>query len=275
MAIEKVIHFLWFSDEYDQKTELCLQSWKKNLSGYTIKKWDASNFPYEQFNWTKEAVAKKKWAYATDFFRLWVLYNYGGIYLDADVLVQKSFDDFLDCNMFIGTEFCKQLGAHCIGAEKGHPFIKMCLDFYTDKKFINDNGSLNMIPIPRIMSNLLVKTYSFKQTLANFTTDKIIVNNDINIYPDNFFTLDVKDEKNICVHLGLGSWRDDTTDSNPVYFENLAWYFENRYLFKQSKSFSEKIKSILPFFLVKKIRMHNMKTKNISTIKNIYKDIVL
>lgn len=274
MAIPKIIHFLWFSDKYDSKTELCLNSWKMHLSDYEIKKWDASNFPYQKYIWVQEAVNCKKWAYATDFFRLWVLYNYGGIYLDADVLLQKNFDEFLNCKMFIATEFCKQLGAHCIGAEKGHPFIKKCLEFYENKNFINKNQTLNMIPIPRIMTNKLVQLYSFKGTLANFSNSYININNELFVYPDNIFTLDVKDEKNVCIHLGLGSWRDNTTDSNPVYFDNLVWYFENRLIYRKN-SIKEIIKSILPYFVIKFIRKHNLITRNIKTIRNIYKDIPL
>ena len=83
--IPKIVHYLWMSSVKDEKTLQCLASWKKYLNGYEIREWNSQTFPYLDFIWTREAAEAKKWAFVTDFFRLWVLHNYGGIYMDADV----------------------------------------------------------------------------------------------------------------------------------------------------------------------------------------------
>ena len=276
MAIPKTIHFLWMSKEKDEKTLLCLNSWKKYLEGYEIREWNSETFPYNDFLWTKEATQAKKWAYVTDYFRVWVLYNYGGIYMDADVLLQKNFDDFLDCQFFCGTEFTLQIGAHCMGAEKGHPYVKKCLDFYQNRSFkdIIDRKILQSLAMPRIMTYLLYKNYKI-DTLSNFSDNPISLSDGIKIYSDNYFTIDVSDGKNVGIHFGLGSWRDNTTTVSPIYLENLEQYFVKRFYLKDAKKldflcgWKYYLFLFLPSFLVIQAFKFKLKIKNSKTIMNI------
>lgn len=273
MAIPKIIHFLWMSETKDEKTEACIASWKKHLDGYEIKEWNGTNFPYNDFAWTKEAVAAKSWAYVTDFFRLWVLYNYGGIYLDADVMLQQNFDVFLHNKVFIGTEHTCQLGPHCIGAEAKNEYIKECLDFYQDKNFILSDGTLNMIPIPRIMSYLLIKRYNYTGILANFTDNPIVLKDEVTIFPDNYFTIDVADGKNVGVHLALGSWRiGEWKKSQPIYSEGIQNYYIKKFFLydlSQKKGIRKILYAILPNFIISWYMKKSHKIKNIKRIKSI------
>ncbi len=273
MAIPKIIHFLWMSETKDEKTEACLASWRKHLDGYEIKEWNGKNFPYRDFVWTKEAVEAKSWAYVTDFFRLWVLYNYGGIYLDADVMLQQNFDTFLHHKVFIGTEFTCQLGAHCIGSEVRNEYIKACLDFYHERHFLLDDGNLNMVPIPRIMTYILIKKYNFTDSLANFTDNPILLKNEIVIFPDNYFTIDISDGKNVGVHLGLGSWRiGDWKKFQPIYSDVIENYFVNKFFLhelSQKKGIKKILYALLPNFIISAYRKKKHKIKNIKRITNI------
>ena len=115
--IPKKIHFLWMSDTKNEAVERCLASWCQHLSGYEIIEWNKNDFPFAKFLFAREAYSKQKWAFVTDYFRLWVLEKYGGIYLDADVTVNGNFDKFLNNKLFIGTEFTDQIAAHAIGAD--------------------------------------------------------------------------------------------------------------------------------------------------------------
>ena len=54
--------------------------------------------------YVQEAYKAKKWAFISDYFRLYALYNYGGIYFDTDNEVFKSFDEFLHLDFFSGYE---------------------------------------------------------------------------------------------------------------------------------------------------------------------------
>ena len=42
--------------------------------------------------------------FCSDFVRYWALYNYGGIYLDTDVMLYKSFDELLSMDRIISKE---------------------------------------------------------------------------------------------------------------------------------------------------------------------------
>lgn len=273
MAIPKIVHFLWMSKEKDENTLRCLESWKKHLGGYEIREWNSETFPYNDFVWTKEATKAKKWAYVTDYFRLWVLYNYGGIYLDADVLLKGNFDRFLKHELFIATEFTVQLAPHCIGSVAKHPFIKQCLDFYQNRNFVS-NGILQMIPIPRIMTYYLYKTYGV-ESVTNFNSEPIMLKNGIAIYSDNYFTIDISDGNNVGIHLGLGSWRDDTTSDNPIYLNNLEQYFIKRFIIKDKKVMGIKFYYLFNFilygWLLRLILQYKLKIKNCKLIMDIGK----
>lgn len=64
------------------------------------------------------------------------MYYYGGIYLDADVEVFKSFTPLLNQKQFIGEEAGGDIEAAVMGAEKGLLWVKECLDYYHDRAFV-------------------------------------------------------------------------------------------------------------------------------------------
>ena len=163
--IPKIIHFCWLSDDpYPQEIQRCLDSWKKILPDYEIWKWDRKRFDINSVPWTKEAFESKKYAFAADYIRLYALYNYGGIYLDSDVLMYKSFNPLLNLPYFIGTDMIGYFEPAIIGAEKGISFIGDVLDYYNGKHFVNNNGVLATdVPLPGIFYNVLKNAYSFKK----------------------------------------------------------------------------------------------------------------
>ena len=128
--IPKIIHFCWLSvDSFPAEIEKYIQTWKEKLPDYEIKRWDCTTFNIDNVPWVKEAFSAKKYAFAADYIRFYALYNYGGIYLDSDVEVLKSFDDLLNSKSFIGFEYLSVPEAAIIGAEKGLPWLKKCLDY--------------------------------------------------------------------------------------------------------------------------------------------------
>lgn len=46
-------------------------------------------------------LQRKKYAFLTDYLRLKIIQEYGGIYFDTDVEVIRSFDDLLDAGAFL------------------------------------------------------------------------------------------------------------------------------------------------------------------------------
>ena len=156
--IPKIIHLCWLSgDPYPSKIAKCLSTRKKYLPDYQVMLWDTKRFDLESSIWVKQAFEKRKYAFAADYIRFYALYNFGGIYLDSDVEVLKSFDDLLDLPYFIGAEKAQTPEAAIIGAEKGCDWIKQCLDYYDNRSFVKTNGDLDIRKLPEIMVEQISK----------------------------------------------------------------------------------------------------------------------
>ena len=118
--IPKIIHLCWLSgDPYPRKIQDCLDSWKKHLPSYEIILWDTKRFNIHEVPWVEQAFNTKKYAFAADYIRLYALYHHGGIYLDSDVEILKSLDNFLELPYFVGAETSGTIEAAILGAEKG------------------------------------------------------------------------------------------------------------------------------------------------------------
>lgn len=144
--IPKKIHYVWLGGGDKSKlTQVCVNSWRRTMPEYEIIEWNENNIDINKIRKENKFVDKcyklKLWAYVSDYLRLKILYDNGGLYFDTDVETVKSFDDLLDNKMFVGLERTKNIGAGVIGAEKGHPLIKRLLEFYDneiwDVDFVN------------------------------------------------------------------------------------------------------------------------------------------
>ena len=119
--IPKKIHYCWFGrGELSAKAKKCIKSWKKYCPDYEIIEWNEDNFDVNQNEYTKKVYAEKKYAFLSDFARLKIIYEQGGIYLDVDVEVVKSFDDLLSSKAYFGFESNEYANTGAgFGAEKG------------------------------------------------------------------------------------------------------------------------------------------------------------
>ena len=161
--IPKILHLCWLSgDEYPVDIKRYISTWKEKCPDYEIRVWSKDSFDISSVRWVKEAFEAKKYAFAADYIRFWSLYNYGGIYLDSDVEVLKSFDDFLGCRSFTGFEYLNIPEAAVVGAEKGTEWIKNCLDWYNGKSFLTSAGEMKRDVVPRLVKLVLEKKYERK-----------------------------------------------------------------------------------------------------------------
>ena len=206
MMIPKIIHYTWFSnDEMPPVVKLCIETWKVVLPDYKLKKWNMESIRNIDSVFLKEAILEKKWAYAADFVRLYAVYYYGGIYLDTDVMVLRSFDEFLVNKCFIGKEnsihfygnfSSHYLSSHCFGAEKNHPFIKECLDYYEDRHFVTSKNQ--KLPIP-LRNNFVLLPYIQAEIARQFgydwrplTQNIQYCNDGLVVYPTMYFDVQNK-----------------------------------------------------------------------------------
>ncbi|WP_303642161.1 glycosyltransferase family 32 protein [uncultured Duncaniella sp.] len=155
--IPKIIHYCWLSeDPMPQELIKCVDTWHKYLKGYRFIKWDFSIFPKGKSRWVDQAFEKRKYAFAADYIRLYALYHHGGIYLDSDVEVLKSFDAFLELDDMICYENSPRKGLEvaAIGVSKNRKWVKQCLDYYSDKSFDLGNGILDTKVMPEVVKDI-------------------------------------------------------------------------------------------------------------------------
>jgi len=219
--IPKIIHYCWFGgNPYPENIESCMSSWQKHLHGYEFMLWNEENFDINSNQYVMEAYKTKKWAFVADYVRLWALYNHGGIYLDSDIRVFKSFDRFLEHSFFFGYENKKDIRyihTGVIGAKYKHDFVKALLDDYSGRTFIRKDGSLDFT------TNVKSITHKAKELYGFIGDGKYqVLGDDIHIYPYDYFSgfngggeygdKDCYDiTENTCtIHEFVGSWVSKT-----------------------------------------------------------------
>lgn len=159
MAIPKIIHYCWLGDKpLPENAKKCIRSWKKYCPDYEIRRWTEKDFDLNINTYTKQASEAKAWAFASDYIRLWIIYNYGGIYLDTDVQIIKNFDPLLNNTAFAGTEDTKFVALGLgFGAEAGNKIIAEHMQQYNDLVFTYEDGTYNKTPIPYYTTEVLKK----------------------------------------------------------------------------------------------------------------------
>ena len=150
MSIPKVIHYCWFGKgEMPTLAKKCIKSWQKYCPDYKIVCWNEENFDVNQNQYAKEAYEAKKWAFVSDYARLKILYDEGGIYLDTDVELLKSFDSLVEKHGFMGFDdngiVATGLGFAC---EKGNELVGAFLRDYDHISFIRSDGTYDLMPCP-------------------------------------------------------------------------------------------------------------------------------
>ncbi|EGT3601059.1 glycosyltransferase family 32 protein [Clostridium perfringens] len=213
---KKIIHYCWFGrTKLPDLAVKCIESWKEKCSDYEIRVWNEDNFNININSYVRQAYDNKKYAFVTDYVRLYVLYNYGGIYMDTDVEVLKSLDEFLELDAFSGFEKEDAIPTGIMGCKKGNLLFKELLEYYNDKSFVKENGELDLTTNVDIITNILLN----KGLVLNNETQVI---EGFKLFPKEFFcpkdyrTGNIKLTYNTyTIHHFAGSWH-----SNKQKFKN-------------------------------------------------------
>lgn len=200
--IPKIIHYCWFGNNPKPKNvEKCIKSWREMLPDYELIEWNEKNFNVEYNKYTSEAYRAKKYAFVSDVARLKALYEYGGIYLDTDVIVYKTFNSILDEKCVFGFEEKQFVATSFMACEQYDSFIKSFLDYYSESKY----GDMK--------TNVVVLTDLLGKKGLRRTDEKQMIDNHISIYPQEFFSpydyincVMKKTHQTICAHLYYVSW---------------------------------------------------------------------
>ncbi|MDR3598466.1 glycosyltransferase [Clostridium sp.] len=240
-TIPKVIHYCWFGGK--DKPQLigeCINSWKENLPDYKIIEWNEKNFNIEEFDFSKKAYNAKKWAFVADYCRIWVLYNYGGIYLDTDMEVLKSLDEFIKNESFAGIERDQIINAAILGAKAKNEFIKKIINYYDDIDFMDYIDDLEKIAIPNIITELAAhEGYMGNKKIENVRNIITIYSKEY-FYPKNHSWERADITKNTyTIHHYEGSWRSKTKIGKSKFKQILINIFGYERIIKLTEKFNK------------------------------------
>lgn len=211
--IPKVIHYCWFGNNpLPFEVKKCINSWKKICPDYEIRRWDETNFDVYQNDFIKSAYGSKAWAFVSDYARLKIVYDEGGIYLDTDVELKKSLDELRKNEGFFAIQ---QEGHYCntglgFGAKKENEIVKNMLDLYDDLIYSEENKF--SIACPYLNTKALEK-YGY-----SYSDDVIVIHNNL-VLPPRFMDpiAPGKNKENllcndtVSIHHYSASWMDDKT----------------------------------------------------------------
>ncbi len=213
--IPKTIHYCWFGgNPLPSLAESCLASWKSCCPDYRIVRWDESNFDLEAAPlYVRQAYENKKWAFVTDYVRLQVVYEQGGIYLDTDVELKKPLDSLLSNRAYFGFEDGRQVNTGLgFGAEALHPILREIMDDYQGIPFILPDGSLDQKPCPQRNTEAFLR-HGLRQDDSRQTLDDgVLILPSRFLCPINNRTRKMTRTKDlISIHHASASWQDETT----------------------------------------------------------------
>lgn len=218
--IPKIIHYSWISsDPYPEKIQICIDSWKEKLPDYQFINWNRDTFDFDSSQWLQEAYSEKNWAYCSDYLRIYALYHYGGIWLDTDVEVLKSFNDLLKLPYFIGEEARDietdneyyGIEAATMGFEKHNILIGTILNWYQSNSYFELKDNIFEYTLPKIL----------------FKTIKYLYNNNINNSIENIDEITYNDTSINILHM--------------CYFSPRAWKYNGELWFTKENEMTYSI----------------------------------
>ncbi len=204
--IPHIIHYCWFGKgQKPDVVERCMASWHRFMPDWTYMEWNEDNFDVASAPlYVRQAYDARKYAFVSDYVRLWALEQYGGVYFDVDFMVYKSFEPLLDClqKAFVGKEGSKyqppMLGV--MASEPHGRWVTTMLHIYDKRVFVMPDGS-----------------YDMTTNVAYFSAAGVHKEEWVKIYPVTYFCPilttgeDVRNENTYCEHKGLHSWSEGET----------------------------------------------------------------
>lgn len=220
--IPKVIHYCWFGrGKMPEIAIKCMASWKMLLPDYELRVWNEDTFDIDSVLYVKEAYEARKFAFVTDYVRLYALYNFGGIYMDTDVEVLKNLDDFLKYPAFSGFETEKDVPTGIMASEKLGLWAKEQLKYYENKHFLLPDGSFDITTNVQIITTIM----SAKGLKLNNTFQ--VYNDIMYVFPKEYFCPKNRDgsfsftQNTYCIHHFAGSWLPLNLKLKKIFFHKI------------------------------------------------------
>ena len=213
--IPRILHYIWFGhNPLTPLAEDCLASWKTTMPEWRIMRWDESNFDIAAAPlYVRQAYEARKYAFVSDYVRLWAMEQYGGLYMDVDFEVYRPFDDLMDrYPAFAGYEGSKRkpVMQGVLASEPHGAWVQDMLSTYESREFIQPDGSLDLTPNTSYFTDRL-EAQGF---IADGVEKDVFVDNVyfLHVFPVHYFCPqlatgeNVRNEETYCEHKGESSW---------------------------------------------------------------------
>lgn len=211
MSIPKKIHYCWFGRNPKPELALkCITSWKKHCPDYEIIEWNEDNFDISACPlYVRQAYEMKKWPFVTDYVRLKVVYDYGGIYMDTDVELRKSLDSLLGYHAYFGFEDGKNINTGLgFGAVKGACILQELMADYQQIPFIQSDGTLDGTTCPMRNTQVFLRWGLVQDNSRQVLHKTVLILPSEYMCPIDYRTGIIKKSRNtISIHWFAASWQ--------------------------------------------------------------------
>lgn len=212
--IPKIIHYCWFGKNPMPKHLISyMATWKQQMPDWDIHAWDETSFNIADAPiYVQQAYEARKYAFVSDYVRLWALEQFGGVYLDTDVEVVKPFEPLLNDVAFCGLEeSLAHLPGTCVmGCEAHCEWVKTMLGAYDNITFVKPDGAYDITTNTRRLGNILCENGFIPSREAQY-----IAKWGLRIYTHDYFspitsTRVMRKSKNTyAIHHLESSWSDE------------------------------------------------------------------
>ena len=208
ICIPPKIHYCWFGrKELPRQYKECIESWRKYCPDYEIIEWNEDNYDYKKIPYIRQAYELEKWAFVSDYVRLDVVYQYGGIYLDTDVEVVRNLDLLRNSLMFCGFEQGNDVNTGLgFGAVRGFEHLKKMRDMYHNMVFLDEEGKLNLTACTKYQTDYLA-SIGLQRNGKQRSIDNIMVYPRTVFAPLDFYGVhNYLSESTFTIHHYAASW---------------------------------------------------------------------
>lgn len=198
-----------------------MDSWKKFLPDYELRLWNEDSFDIHSSPYVLEAYQARKYAFVTDYVRLYALYNFGGIYMDTDVEVIKNLDDQLHLPGFSGFESEKYVPTGIMACEPQNEWAKEQLSWYEGRHFLKPDGKPDLTSNAEIISGIMEANGFLLRNSYQ------IYKNCIHIFPKDYFCPKSRSgiititDNTYCIHHFAASWLPWYRKVKRFFFKNI------------------------------------------------------
>lgn len=196
-GIPKKIHYVWLGGKpLPAKAKSLIDGWKRVMPDHDVLEWNESNFDVRSHPWMARMYAEGRFAFASDYLRLKVLQEHGGLYLDTDMEVKKHLGPLLDARCLFSFEMDSFLATCIMACEPGHPVMADLLRKYDELSGV-------------VVSNSLV-TEHFLETYPDFHVDnrEKVLGEGVRILPKEFCVVPTfTGKRNYAVHHAENQWK--------------------------------------------------------------------